>query len=64
MPRYLIAHAAGPSGNVYIDEPDLALELTDQWALFTTPVGLALAIPIQHIAYIQRDDEQDKQPEG
>ncbi|WP_328313097.1 hypothetical protein OG432_24460 [Streptomyces sp. NBC_00442] len=58
MPRYLIAHTAGPSGNTYIDEPELAVELSDSWAVFTTPTGLALAVPAQHIAYIQRDDDQ------
>lgn len=61
MPRYLIAHAASQSGNAYIDEPELTVELTDHWVLFTTPDGLALAIPAQHIAYIQRDDEQPEE---
>lgn len=63
MPAYLVTHAKGQRGDMLIQDDALALALTDQWARFSDLHGIVLAIPIEHVASIQRvDEEQDPGP--
>lgn len=59
MPAYLIRHRGGQRGDILINEDDLALDLTNGWATFTSAGTPALAIPADQVAYIQRIDPDD-----
>lgn len=58
MPRYLIAHAKNQRGDMLVEDPDLTLEIRDGWAILTDGQGIALALPTEQVASIQRVDEE------
>jgi len=58
MPRYLIAHAKGQRGDMRVEDPELTLEIRDGWAILTDGQGIALALPTEQVASIQRVDEE------
>ena len=58
MPRYLIAHAKGQRGDMLVEDPELTLEIRDGWAILTDGQGIALALPTEQVASIQRVDEE------
>jgi hypothetical protein len=63
MPAYLISHAAGQRGDMLVDDPNLTLQIRDGWAILTDQVGIAVAMPTEHVACITRvDDPQDQEP--
>ncbi|MFE0088771.1 hypothetical protein [Streptomyces sp. NPDC059016] len=63
MPAYLITHAESRRGDMLIEDPDLVLALTDNWARFNDQHGIVLAIPTERIASIQRvDEDQEQEP--
>ena len=57
MPAYLISHAAGQRGDMLVEDDALTLEIRDGWAILTDQAGIAVAIPTEHVASIQRVDE-------
>jgi hypothetical protein len=64
MPAYLIHHRQGQRGDILIQEDDLTIQLRNGWATFRSAGSIALAIPADQIATIQRiDPDQDGQPE-
>jgi hypothetical protein len=63
VPAYLISHSAGQRGDVLVEDPALTLQIRDGWAILTDEQGIALALPTEHVACIQRVDEpQDPEP--
>lgn len=44
-------------GDLFIDDPELALDLSADWATFNDGRGLALAVPRNRVLSIQRLDE-------
>ena len=65
MPAYLVTHAKHQRGDMLIEDETLTLELTDTWARFTDQNGIVLALPVEHVASIQRVDEPaEPAPEG
>ena len=58
MPRYLIAHAKNQRGDMLVEDPELTLEIRDGWAILTDGQGIALALPTEQVASIQRVDEE------
>lgn len=64
MPAYLVTHAKSQRGDMLVEDPALKLEIRDGWAVLTDGQGIALAIPTEHVASIQRVDEpQEPAPE-
>lgn len=61
MPAYLVAHAKNQRGDMLIQDADLTLDIRDGWAVFTDGQGIAYAVPTEHVASIQRVD-QDQEP--
>lgn len=57
MPAYLVTHTQGQHGDIRIEDAMLTLEVTSQWAIFTDGQGIALALPTEQVASIQRVDE-------
>ncbi|HUP99274.1 MAG TPA: hypothetical protein VM093_02325 [Aeromicrobium sp.] len=70
MPRYLIVHAERRGDDTVIEDPDLTVDFTDGWVLFTdqTPTEpgdrvlfgeprVVLAIPAAQVARVERVDE-------
>jgi hypothetical protein len=58
MPAYLIVHPREQRReDIHIEGEDLALTVTDGWAVFTDTVGICLAIPAGLGAQVQRVDE-------
>lgn len=55
MIRYSVAIDGAEA--LLIEDPDLGLELTDTWVLFTTDEGVALAVPTTKVITIQRCDD-------
>lgn len=64
MPAYLITHAKGQRGDILIEDPTLTLNIRDGWAILTDTNGIALAIPADHVATIQRVDEPPEPNDG
>lgn len=57
MPAYVIRHAKGQHGDIYMDDdPALTMEFNEGWAIFTDADGVALIIPAGQVASIQRVD--------
>ena len=64
MPAYLVQHRNGQRGDMLIEDPNLTLTFSGNWAVFTDGNGTYLAIPAEQAASIQRiDPDQDGQPE-
>lgn len=64
MPAYLVQHRNGQRGDILIEDPNLTLTFSGNWAIFTDNNGPYLAIPAEQAAGIQRVDPEDpKQPE-
>ncbi|MFF3324957.1 hypothetical protein [Streptomyces sp. NPDC002889] len=64
MPAYLVTHTKAQRGDILIEDDTLTLEVTSQWAIFTDHQGVALALPAEQVASIQRVDEpQESAPE-
>lgn len=62
-PAYLITHAKSQRGDILVEDPTLTLDIRDGWAIFTDHQGVALALPAEQVACIQRVDEgQDQKP--
>lgn len=59
MPAYLIRHRQGQHGDILIEDPALSLAISDGWAVLTDLHGIALAIPVDQVASIQRIDDTD-----
>lgn len=66
MPAYMVTMKNNSHGDILLEDPALALELTDAWATFTDDAGTCLAVPREYIGTIQRldADPQDTAPEG
>lgn len=63
MPAYLISHTAGQRGDMLVEDSALTLHIRDGWAILTDDQGIALALPPEQVACIQRVDEpQDPEP--
>ena len=64
MPRYLIIHAERRREDLLVEDPALTLDIRDGWAILTDTRGIALALPAEHVASIQRVDEEpdDQKP--
>jgi hypothetical protein len=63
MPAYLITHAKNQRGDMLVEDTDLTLEIRDGWAILTDGQGIALALPTEQVASIQRvDEDQDQEP--
>lgn len=63
MPAYLVVHAAGRREDMLVEDPALTLDIRDGWAILADEAGIALALPTEHVACIQRVDEpQDQEP--
>ncbi|MER5461661.1 hypothetical protein ABT010_13425 [Streptomyces sp. NPDC002668] len=64
MPAYLVTHAKSQHGDIRIEDDTLTLKVTTQWAIFTDGQGVALALPTEQVASIQRvDDTQEPAPQ-
>jgi hypothetical protein len=64
MPAYLVQHRNGQRGDMLIEDPNLTLTFSGNWAIFADSNGTYLAIPADQAATIQRiDPDQDGQPE-
>lgn len=61
MPAYLVTHTESQRGDMLIEDETLMLELDGTWARFTDQHGIVLALPVEHVASIQRVD-QDQEP--
>ncbi|MEU1071928.1 MULTISPECIES: hypothetical protein [unclassified Streptomyces] len=61
MPAYLIRHRQGEHGDILAEDVD-TLTLNDHWAILHDHGGIAFAIPIDHVASIERVDEPQGQP--
>lgn len=59
MPAYLIKHKRGPSGDAIIEDPDLTLAFSGDWAIFSDADGPTLALTTDQAASIQRIDPDD-----
>lgn len=63
MIRYVIS--IDGAGDVIIEDPQLTLDLSADWATFNDDRGLALAVPRARVRSIQRLDEPpEMQPDG
>ncbi|WP_033227135.1 hypothetical protein [Streptomyces sp. NRRL F-6674] len=63
MPAYLITHAESRRGDILVEDDDLVLSLTEQWACLSDATGIVLAVPIAQVASVMRvDDKQDHEP--
>ncbi|WP_282790922.1 hypothetical protein [Streptomyces sp. CC224B] len=58
MPAYLIVHAERRREDMLVEDPALTLQIRDGWAVITDTHGIALALPTEHVACIQRVDEE------
>lgn len=65
MPAYLIVHAERRGEDTLLEDPTLALELTEGWAVFRDTAGACYAVPREQIRSIMRvdEEEQPEQPE-
>lgn len=64
MPRYLIVHAERRGDDTLLEDPALALELTDGWAVFHDAAGACYAVPREQVRSILRvDEDQDTEQE-
>ena len=59
MPAYLIRHKGGQRGDALIEDPDLSLSFSGDWAVFSDGDGPSFAIPAEQAASIQRIDPDD-----
>ncbi|WP_406325182.1 hypothetical protein [Streptomyces niveus] len=65
MPAYLISHDKGARGDILIEDPELTLTFSGDWAIFSDAQGPHLAIPAEQGVSIQRvDEDQDAKPAG
>jgi hypothetical protein len=65
MPAYLISHDKGARGDILIEDPELTLTFSGDWAIFGDAQGPSLAIPAEQGVSIQRvDKDQDAKPAG
>ncbi|MFD9150579.1 hypothetical protein [Streptomyces diastaticus] len=63
MPAYLITHAESRRGDILVEDDDLVLSLTEQWARLSDATGIVLAVPITQVASVMRvDDQKDHEP--
>ncbi|MFF9631745.1 hypothetical protein [Streptomyces fradiae] len=62
MPAYLITHTETRRGDILIEDEHLTLDIRDGWAILTDLHGIALAIPAEHVAAVQRVDEDQDEP--
>ncbi|MGW7087518.1 hypothetical protein ACWGH2_29035 [Streptomyces sp. NPDC054871] len=58
MPAYLIIHAERRREDMLVEDPALTLNIRDGWAILTDDHGIALALPTEHVACIQRVDPE------
>lgn len=59
MPSFLISHAKGQQGDLLIEDDGLSVTFPNGWVAFTEATGtLALALPAEQVASIQRIDDQ------
>lgn len=57
MPAYLISHRSGQHGDIHIEDDALTVDVILGWATFRDAAGgIALAIPSDQVASIQRID--------
>lgn len=61
MPAYLITHAKNQRADILIEDPDLTLTFSGDWAIFSDAQGPSLAIPAEQGMSIQRMDEPHEQ---
>jgi hypothetical protein len=59
MPAYLVQHRNGQRGDILIQEDDLTIQLRNGWATFHSAGTIALALPADLVAAIQRIDPED-----
>lgn len=59
MPAYLVHHRQGQRGDILISEDDLTVQLRNGWVAFRSGGTIALAIPADQIATIERVDPED-----
>lgn len=62
MPAYLITHTEPRCSDILIEDEHLTLDIRDGWAILTDQHGIALALPAEHVAVIQRVDEDQDEP--
>lgn len=63
MPAYLITHAKNQRGDILVEDPELTLTFSGDWAIFSDGQGPSLAIPAEQGMSIQRvDEDQDQEP--
>lgn len=63
VPAYLVAHAKEPRGDILIEDPELTLTFSGDWAVFSDAQGPSLAIPAEQGVSITRvDEDQDPEP--
>ncbi|MER7794890.1 hypothetical protein [Streptomyces sp. NPDC097640] len=60
MIRYVVS--IDGAGDVFIEDPELTLDLGADWATFSDGRGLALAVPRARVRSIQRLDELPGDP--
>lgn len=64
MAAYLIRHRSGQHGDIHIEDDGLTVDVTPGWAAFRDATGdIALAIPTDQVASIQRIDPPRKTTE-
>lgn len=56
MPAYIVQHPKGQRGDMLIEDPNLTLTFSGNWAIFADSNGTYLAIPAEQAASIQRID--------
>jgi hypothetical protein len=63
VPAYLITHAENRRGDMLVEDAELTLTFSGNWAIFSDSHGPSFAIPAEQAASIQRVDEpQDLEP--
>jgi hypothetical protein len=63
MPAYLVTHAENRRGDMLIEDPELTLTFSGNWAIFSDGHGPSFAIPAEQATSIERVDEcQDQEP--
>ncbi|MFE4818623.1 hypothetical protein ACFRFU_19750 [Streptomyces sp. NPDC056704] len=60
MPAYLIVHAERRGDDTVLEDPDLRLELTADWATFHDGDGVCFAVPRERVSSILRVDEEQE----
>lgn len=62
MPAYVIRYLSPGRGDILVEDPTLTIDLNDGWCRIHDRDGLALAVPAEHIAAVQRVDEPEERP--